>query len=151
MSLDTGSFDLKRSLPLDAATLWDVMTDPKHRENRGAPTEATVLTMERTDLRVGGSERHRCGPEEAPDFGVDTRWYHLDAPGRAAFTETVVIGEDAIFTSLISYVLSPNECTTELCVTVALSSFCGPDALQDVKAGWGGGLANLDRYIATLS
>lgn len=151
MPPDTGSFDLTRSLPVAPDQLWALLTDPRHREHWGAPSADTVLVMESADLRVGGQDRHRCGPAEAPDFTVLTRWYCLDAPARAVFTETLVIAEAAIFTSLVTYVLSPVSDGTRLAVTVALSSFTGEDAMADVEEGWTAGLANLDRYISTLS
>lgn len=151
MPPDTSSFDLERTLPLPPNRLWQVLTDPHHREQWGAPNDDTILVMETSDLRVGGQDRHRCGPAEAPDFAVLTRWYHLDAPNRAVFTETVLIGQDAIFTSLVTYHLAPDAEGTALSVTVALSSFTGEDATEDVRAGWTAGLANLDRHIATLS
>jgi uncharacterized protein YndB with AHSA1/START domain len=151
MTPDTGSIDFTRTLPVSPDQLWGLLTDPKHRERWGAPSDDAVLVMESADLRVGGQDRHRCGPLEAPDFTVLTRWYHLEAPARAVFTETLVIAEAAIFTSLVTYVLSPASDGTRLAVTVALSSFTGEDATADVQEGWTAGLANLDRYIATLS
>lgn len=151
MPLDTASFDLHRTLPLDAATLWEVMTDARHRESWGAPGEGMVLTVETADVREGGQDRHRCGPAEAPDFVVLTRWYNLAAPERAVFTETLVVGDDSFFTSLITYVLTPAGRATELAITVAVSSFDGAGAIDEVRAGWEGGLANLDAYIAELA
>ena len=148
MALDTGSFDLRRRLPLPPDRLWTLLTDPRHRERWGAPSEGTVLVMEREDLRVGGVERHRCGPEEAPEFSVETRWYHLAGPERAVFTETVEAGGMTLFTSLVTYLLEAAGTGTELGVTVAVSSFTGPEALADIRAGWEGGLANLDRHVA---
>ncbi len=151
MSPDTGTFDLTRSLPLPPDRLWPLLTDPHHRDHWGAPSDGTVLVTEVSDLRIGGQDRHRCGPADAPDFTVLTRWYHLEAPARAVFTETLDIGGTAIFTSLVTYVLRPTADGTDLALTVALASFTGADAMPDVRDGWTGGLANLDRYIATLN
>ena len=151
MQSDTGSFDMHRTLPLPPDRLWTVLTDPRHRESWGAPSEGTVLVMEAADVREGGQDRHRCGPAEAPEFVVNTRWYHLAAPDRAVFTETLVIEDMQIFTSLVTYRLEPAAGGTDLTVTVALSSFTGPDALDEVRSGWTGGLANLERHISTLT
>ena len=151
MSPDTGTLELTRGLPLPPDALWSLLTDPRHRERWGAPSDTAVLVVETSDLSVGGQDRHRCGPAEAPDFTVLTRWYHLDAPVRAVFTETVEIGGAAIFTSLVTYALEPASRGTDLAVTVALSSFTGEDAMPDIRDGWTAGLANLDRYIASLA
>jgi uncharacterized protein YndB with AHSA1/START domain len=126
------------------------MTDPKHREKWGAPDAETVLVVDTADLRVGGQDRHRCGPADAPDFVVDTRWYDLTSPERAVFTETLIIGGEALCTSLVTYALTASAEGTELSVTVAVSSFSGPETLDEFRSGWGGGLDNLERHVASL-
>ncbi len=151
MPPETGSIDLDRTLPLPPDRLWPILTDPHHREQWGAPGEGTVLIMESADLRVGGQDRHRCGPAASPDFTVLTRWYHLDAPTRAVFTETISVADAPIFTSLVTYRLAGAAGGTALSVTVALSSFTGEDAMADVRAGWTAGLTNLDTYIAKIT
>lgn len=151
MTLDTHSFDLHRSLPLPPKRLWEVLTDPKHREAWGAPDDKTVLVMDKADVRVGGQDMHRCGPKDAPDFEIATRWYDLTAPERAVFTETLLVGGASIFTSLITYGLVAEAEGTALSITVAVSSFAGPEALEEVATGWDGGLANLVRHCAKLS
>ncbi len=55
MTLDTGYFELARELALSPERLWDVLTDPGHRENWGAPQAGMVLTVETSDLREGGT------------------------------------------------------------------------------------------------
>ncbi|MDJ1007624.1 MAG: SRPBCC domain-containing protein [Paracoccaceae bacterium] len=150
MTLNTGHFEFKRSLALPPERLWEVLTDPRHRENWGAPEEGMVLTVETADLSEGGQDRHRCGPAEAPDFVVDTRWYRLEAPHRAVFTETVIVGDEAVATSLVTYALGAAGRGTALEVGVAVSSFVGPEAASEFHAGWEGGLANLDAYLAKL-
>lgn len=151
MKPDTASHDFERRLPLPPARLWEVLTDARHREQWGAPTEGTVLEVIEADTREGGLDRHRCGPAEAPEFIVDTRWYRLDAPNVAVFTETVEMGGELIFTSLVTYSLTASGSGTDLGVTVALSSFVGPDAAQHTRIGWEGGLSNLERYAAHLA
>lgn len=150
MPLDTGCFDLHRTLPLGPDRLWQVLTDPHHRETWGAPSEDEVLVMESADLRVGGQDRHRCGPAEAPDWVVLTRWYRLEAPHLAIFTETLMVGEACHFVSLVTYGLVPSGDATDLTVNVAISSFDGPHAAASVRAGWEGGLFNLLRLCTLL-
>lgn len=151
MSTDTGHFALTRSLPLSQDRLWHVLTDAKMREAWGAPSEGTVLEMEKTDFRVGGLEKHRCGPAEAPEFTVDTRWYRIDGPQDAVFTETVHVGGHAIATTLVTYRVTPEDTGTRLDVAVAVSSFTGEEAAGEFKAGWEAGLANLEAFAAKLS
>lgn len=151
MTTDTASFAFDRHYALSAARLWHVLTDAKMRERWGGPSDDTVLEVERTDLTENGFERHRCGPKEAPEFIVDTRWYRLAAPELAVFTETLEIGGEKLATSLVTYRLSPTETGTALAIRVAVSSFAGPDVPAEFSGGWEGGLANLDRLITEVT
>ena len=150
MPLDTTSFDVIRTLPLPPERLFEVLTDARHREKWGAPDADTVLIVEKEDVSVGGQDRHRCGPKDAPEFLVDTRWYDLTSPERAVFTETLIFGGHAAMTSLVTYSLTPKGNGTELGVTVAVSSFTGADTLNEVRTGWEGGLMNLERHVNEL-
>ena len=151
MSTDTGAFDFERSLPLSPEKTWHVLTDATMRERWGAPGEEMVLTMIKQDLNVGGIERHICGPKENPEFEVETRWYRLDAPSDASFTETIEIGGGAIATSLVTYRLKPRDKGSDLFVHVSISSFCGPEAASEFKDGWNGGLSNLETLVQELA
>ncbi len=144
----TKTIELKRKLPLGPDRLWPLLTEPKYREAWGAPEEGMTLQVEKADTREGGYERHRCGPAEAPDFLIDTRWYRLAGPDLAAFTETLVVGTDTIFTSLVTYDVEADGAGSALTVTVAISSFTGPEAFDEVEQGWMGGLANLEALAA---
>ena len=151
MTTDTGAFDFQRTLPLGPDQLWHVLTDATMRERWGAPSPEMVLKVEKSDLSVGGIERQICGRKDSPEFEVETRWYRLDAPSDAAFTETVEIGGGAIATSLVTYRLEPKDDGTELFVHVAVSSFCGAEAASEFKDGWIGGLGNLDKLARELA
>jgi len=151
MPLDTKSFDLHRRLPLSAERLWHVLTDAKEREKWNGPDASALLETDAADLRVGGSDRHRFGPVHAPEFLVDTRWYNLTVPERAVFTETLIFGGEAVSTSLVTYALSPAGNETALSITVAVSSFSGAEALDEIAQGWAGGMDNLESYAASLA
>ena len=150
MTTDTATFDLARDLPLPPDRMWDLLIDPKHRENWGVPDPSMVLTVDTIDTRVGGIERHYCGPKDNPEFEVETRWYDLTMPERAVFTETLIFGGEAVATSLVTYALSGSGDGTTLDVTVAASSFSGPETLDEMKAGWAGGLDLLVTYAARV-
>lgn len=151
MNPETATLHFQRRIALPPERLWEVLTDPGHREKWGAPTEGAVLSVVETDTRVGGRDRHRCGPAEAPEFEVETRWYRLAPPAAAVFTETVIAGEERIATSLVTYAVAPGGGGSALSVTVAVSSFVGAEALDDFASGWEGGLANLERHVASLT
>jgi uncharacterized protein YndB with AHSA1/START domain len=150
MPLETKSFDMHRTLPLAPGRLWDVLTDPKTREQWNGPDPQTRLVTDIADLRVGGMDRHRFGPADAPEFVVDTRWYDLSKPARAVFTETLIFGGTAACTSLVTYHLDATAEGTALGITVAVSSFTGPETLAEVQQGWQGGVDNLERYVARI-
>lgn len=151
MNTDTGAFDLERTLPLAPEQLWHVLTDATMRERWGAPGADIIMKVVNADFTVGGIERHICGPADAPEFEVETRWYRIEAPSDAAFTETVEIGGGAIATTLVTYRIAPKDAGSQLFVHVAVSSFCGPDAALEFKEGWMGGLANLEALAEELA
>lgn len=151
MTTDTGSFDLHRSFDITPEQLWHLLTDARMREAWGVPDETMVLEMVTEDLRVGGFEQHRCGPAEAPDFEVETRWYRLDGPSDAVFTETLIFGGARAATTLVTYRVAPAQSGCTLDVAVAVSSFDGKDVLAEIQAGWEGGLASLDALVKQQS
>lgn len=151
MALETSSFDTFRDLALPPARLWEVLTDPSLRCKWGGPDESMVLDVVNADLRVGGVDRLRCGPADAPEFEIETRWYDLTGPTRAVFTETLIFGGAAVSTSLVTYALEAAGNGTALGITVAVSSFSGPEALDEIKQGWEGGLANLERIVTQMT
>lgn len=150
MPLDTKSFDLFRSLPLAPERLFAVLTDAKYRDKWSAPDEDTPVETVSSDLRVGGEDRQLCGPADDPAFEVVTRWYHLTAPERAVCTETLIFGGEAACTSFVTYNLMPEGKGTALGITVAVSSFTGPETLPEVMQGWDGAMENLTGLCAKL-
>ncbi len=150
MTTDTATFAFNRQYGIAPDRLWGVLTDPKMRERWGAPSDDMVLSVERADLREDGQDRHVCGPKAAPEFVIDTRWYRLDAPHLAVFTETLVVGEERIATSLVTYRVDAANGGSALAVTSCSASRTGPEVPAEFSGGWEGGLANLDRLVAEL-
>lgn len=148
MTSATGHFQITRTIAAPPARLWSLLTDPQAREAWGAPSDEAVLILDKADLREGGQERHRCGPKEAPDFIVDTHWYHLDAPERACYTETLTIGDARLAVSLVTYRLAAADAGCHLTVDVAVSSMTDDPVTEDFHGGWTSGLDRLERMIA---
>lgn len=149
MTFSTNTLRFDRDIATSPDRLFHLLTDPKMREIWGAPGEGTVLSMDITDLREGGFERHFCGPKDAPEFEIETRWYRLNGPAAACFSESLVIGGERIFTSLVTYTLTPRDGKTALGVDVAITGFVeGEDMTQDVTDGWTSGLAKLEALAA---
>lgn len=148
MATQTSSLTFDRSFALSPARLWTLLTDGKMREAWGGPSDDTVLIMEIEDTREGGFELHHCGPKEAPEFSVETRWYKLNEAEDACYTETLVIGGEKLFTSLVTYALTKTATGTDLGIHVAITSFGDEDMTADIKEGWEGGLANLVKLAA---
>lgn len=144
---DTGHFQFKRALPLPPTRIWHLLTDAKARQLWGAPSDEDVLEVDASDLSEDGLDIHRCGPRDAPAYTVTTRWYHLNTPSGACFTETVEAEGMRISTSLVTYTLAEEPLGTALTVDVTVSSFVGPEALGDHDDGWTSALARLAHLI----
>jgi len=147
MTTDTKTYEFERSFPSSPDQLWHLLTDAKMREAWGAPGPDMVLTVTKEDLCVGGLEHHRCGSAEAPEFEVATRWYRLDGPSDAVFTETIEAEGATVATSLVTYRVNPRDSGSDLSVSVTVSSFCGAEALDDFHGGWTAGLDNLKALV----
>jgi len=140
----TAHFQVRKTIGTTPDRLWHLLTDAKARETWGAPSDDDVLMVDLVDTREDGAELHRCGPKEAPDYTVATRWYRMEAPSGACFTETVEAGGMRIATSLVSYTLSPEGAGTTLIVDVSTCSFVGEEALADFEGGWNSALPRLE-------
>ncbi len=149
MSRSQGELVFKRDFSISNDRLWHLLTDAKSRESWGAPSDDAVLVVDVHDVRVGGMDRHRCGPAESPEFMVETRWYLLEEADRACFTETVEAGGQRLFTSLVTYELEPNGSGSHLTATVQTSSFVGEEAMAEIEEGWTSGLNRLERIAAS--
>lgn len=142
MSTDTFTYD--RSFPLPPNRMWTLITAPEYREIWGAPEDGQMLTTTTTDFSVGGSDHGYCGPKDAPEFEVATRWYHIDEPQMVTFTETILAGGMTLGTSLVTWQLTANGSGTQADLTVAVVSFVGAEMMEEFRAGWEGALTKLD-------
>lgn len=149
MTTDTAEYHFERRFALAPDRMWHLLTDAKMREAWGGPGEGMVLSLVTEDFRRHGIERHRCGPADAPEFEVETRWYHIKAPTDAVFTESIEAGGQDIATSLVTYRVAPCDTGSTLFVTVAVSSFVGAEASSDFRDGWEQGLSNLEVFAQT--
>jgi uncharacterized protein YndB with AHSA1/START domain len=141
---------MTRSIGTSPARLFHLLTDPRMREIWGAPSDDAVMVLETEDLREGGTERHRCGPKEAPEFEIETIWYKIAEPTAACFTETLEIGGERIFTSLVTYTVIGSGKSAELKVEIAITGFVeGEDMTGDIRDGWTSGLSKLQKLAET--
>ncbi len=148
MTGTTDTFVYDRTFPLPPARMWVLLTDAKMREQWGAPGEGNMLEVIASDMRVGGEEHHRCGPADNPEFEVRTRWYHLTEPEIAVYTEVIEAGGAQLGASLVTYQLEAHDGGSKLLATVAVSSFVGPEMMDEFRAGWDGGMEKLEGLAA---
>lgn len=148
MTTDTDTFTFSRSFPLNPDKMWHLMTDAGMREAWSVPDDSMKLETVASDLSVGGVDHHRCGPEDAPEFEVKTRWYHLEGPNTATFTETIIAGGADLGASLVTYRISADGAGSKVDIAVAVSSFVGPEMIEEFRAGWEGGVENLAKMAA---
>ena len=145
MTNDTDTFTFDRDFPLPPAKMWHLMTSPEGREAWGAPDDGQVLETLSSDFRIGGTERHRCGPAETPEFEVTTRWYHIAEPSDAVYTEQIEAGGMTLGASLVTYRIAEAGTGSKVSITVAVSSYVGAEMIGEFRAGWEGGVAKLEQ------
>ncbi len=147
MTTDTDTFTFTRTMPLAPDRMWPLLVSAKHREAWGAPGDHVLETLSE-DTRVGGIERARCGPSDNPEFEVETRWFHLAEPNDTVYTEQIEAGGMALGASLVTMRLTADGSGSTLAITVAVSSFVGPEMIAEFEAGWTGSLENLEKLAA---
>lgn len=147
---DTDTFSFTRRYALSPAQVWHLVTDAEQRAQWAVPDPSMTLTTLSSDLCLGGTDHHRCGPADAPEFDVVTRWYNIDAPTNAVFTETIMAGGAHLGASLVTCHIAADGGGSALHLTVAVSSFVGAEMIGEFRAGWTGGMANLDRMARTM-
>lgn len=140
--MTTDTFTFNRDFGLSPAQMWHLMTDPAMREKWGAPGDA-VLNVVTADLRIDGQDHHRCGPVEAPDFEVRTRWYNLEEPHAASFTEVIEAGGMRLGASLVTYAIDARDTGSKVSITVHAASFVGAEMIAEFHDGWSGGFDKL--------
>ena len=148
MSTDTDTFTYTRDYPLPPAQLYHLVTDADMRARWGCPDPELTMTPVTVDVQVGGTDKQRAGPADAPVFEVTTRWYALTAPTDVVFTEVIHAEGMDLGASLVTYRISENATGSTLAVNVAVTSFVGPEMIAEFNAGWSSGIANLDALVA---
>ncbi len=151
MTTDTDTFTFSRSFPLNPDKMWHLMTDAGMREAWSVPDDSMVLETVASDLSVGGVDHHRCGPADAPEFEVETRWYNIAGPNAATFSETIIAGGARLGASLVTYLIAADGAGSKVDITVAVSSFVGAEMIEEFRAGWEGGFENLAKMAAGQS
>ena len=146
MSTDTFTYD--REMPLPPDRMWHLLTSQEGRQQWGAPEDGKTLDLLEADFSIGGTERHRCGPAEEPDFEVATRWYNIAAPEAATYTEVIEAGGMALGASLVTYAITPRGSGSHVLVTVAVSSFVGPEMIDEFRGGWDAGIQKIEALAA---
>lgn len=143
MTFHSAQLTFLRSFGTTPDRLWHLLTDPKMREIWSGPSDDLTLVVDQADLSEGGQDTHRCGPVDAPDFTVDTRWYRLCAPDAACFTETVRAGGETFSTTLVTYGLSKTATGVDLKIDMMVASYAGPEAIGEHEEGWTSALNRL--------
>lgn len=145
---NTSTFTFSRNVALPPTRMWPLITQADMRAIWGAPDEGVVLETLASDVRVGGTDHQRCGPADAPDFETYTRWYHLAPATTAVYSEVIEAGGMALGASLVTIDLAERDAGSLITVTVAVSSFVGPEMIAEFEGGWTGSMENLDRLVA---
>lgn len=147
MSHAIGQFTLTRQIAASPSVLWYILTDADERELWGAPSDEHVLDVDFANVVEGGSDRHRCGPKENPEFIVDTHWYVLNGPISAVVTERLHGGSGDWSLSLVGYELTEEDSGTALKIDVSVLSLEGPEMIEEHKSGWTSALARMEAMI----
>jgi len=142
---DFATLTLTRQMKCPPERLFELMTDRESRQAWGAPSASDAVIIDSFDLRPGGQERARCGPQEAPDYNTITDFHVISAPSLLVSTETLVIGGETMSVSLCTSEVAADGPGSRLTVTLQITSLVGDEMFAEYKGGWTGAMDNLAR------
>lgn len=144
MTTDTDTFTFSRAFEISPAQLWHIMTDASSRATWGAPDPTSSLTTLQSDFTIGGQEHHCSGPKDAPEFEVKSRWYQISEPTEAVYTEVIEAEGMRLGASLVTFKITETNVGSTLSLTVAVSSFVGPEMIAEFRSGWDSGVQQIE-------
>lgn len=143
MPLDFDTQVITRDIACTPDKLFRLITDPASRAAWGAPDGECVIEIDHADIRAGGHELARSGPNENPHFETRMDFHVLTPKEHLIGSETLTVGGQTLSVALVAMEIEPWEAGSRLSVTLQIASLAGPEMFQDYRGGWSGALDNL--------
>lgn len=137
------TIDLQRTFPVPCTRLFTAITDPREREVWSAPAPGVAVRIDRGDVRTGGRETGRCGPEHDMKWTFQLAYHVVLAPELVCFTEDLREGDKLLTVALITLLITPHGDGSRLVLTDQVTSFVGPDGAAGHRQGYTKALENL--------
>ncbi|MEM7523623.1 MAG: SRPBCC domain-containing protein [Pseudomonadota bacterium] len=138
---------LERAYKSTPERLFSALSNAEERKTWDAPDEGWVTTELTQDVREGGAESFRFGPEGDPRFHGESTYAHV-APGRSLVTAGVMKENDVMISATIAtYEILPDPMGVRLVVTDQTAYFGASDTPEEREMGWSVILDNLGAYL----
>ena len=147
IKMHRGTIVVKRRINVPLERTYAAYADAEERVRWAAPSDTAVFIYDQTDFRVGGFDLARCGAKDDPRFRVETRYINIVPRQRIVTADTVHDGDTLLMASITTMEFSGEAQSTDLKVTVQVTSFVGAAMIENTRVGNKGSLANMAQYL----
>src|SRR5262245_404754 len=128
-----GTVVIEETVGVPVSRVYAAFADPKARAAWGAPSDTAAFFYEEADFRVGGRDVARCGAKEDPRFRVEVRYLDIVPEQRVVWTEMISELDHRLAANITTLELAPDGQATRLKVTVQVTSFIGPQMIENTR------------------
>jgi uncharacterized protein YndB with AHSA1/START domain len=137
---------VERKLPASPVRAFAAWANPDERRMWDVPGEGWIIAEHAHDFRVGGQERTRFGPPDAPDYVSVGLFLDIERDRRIVSAGTMHFRDTRTSSTLCTVEFYPDGQDTQLVLTDQ-SAFYGEESPEIRQSGWG---KILDRLIQFL-
>lgn len=144
---------VERSYPVARARVFAAWADVEQRRLWHFPGDGDWVLLEMTqDFQVGGVERSRFGPRQAPDLMSEGRFLDIVSGERIVSAGTMHRNGERVSVTLCTVELADDSAGgTRVRLTDQSAFLDGSEQPQDRRSGWGQVFERLGRQLATRS
>lgn len=137
---------LERRLKASPARVFKAWSDPYERRIWDVPDEGWSVTEHEQDVRIGGREHSRFGPDGDPNWMSDGRYLDIVPDRRLISAGIMHDGEERMTATMSTIEILPDGSGSHLILTDQ-SAFFGQEEEADRREGWAHCLDNLALHL----
>jgi uncharacterized protein YndB with AHSA1/START domain len=147
-SVEHSTIVMERTLPASPARAFAAWSNPQERRMWDVPGDGWIVTEHDHDFMVGGHERTRFGPPDAPDYVSAGLFLDIEPDARIISAGTMHWRGTRISSTLCTIEFLADGADTRLLLTDQ-SAFYGDESPEVRKSGWSKIVERLVRHLET--
>jgi uncharacterized protein YndB with AHSA1/START domain len=144
------TIQLKQEFSALPDRVFRAFVDVEERQKWSAPSDATAVLIDHSDVRTGGSEATRCGSKDNLRFRTEVHYHLVEENRTICFAETLFEGDKVLMAALVTFDFGKgDDGGTLLTLTDQITSFVGPEGIEGHRQGFAAALGNLALLLAS--